>query len=77
MRLDGLLVSETFQRDDPTFADVFDFEAGSDRIDGFGPLGAEVLARFFVALGRAADQRCKKKLKNSLPSISQILMYTK
>ena len=55
MGLDGLLVSETFQRNDATFANVYHFEAGSDRIDGFGPLGAEVLARFFVALGRAAD----------------------
>lgn len=55
MGLDGLLVSEAFQRNDATFANVDHFEAGSDRIDGFGPLGAEVLARFFVTLGRAAD----------------------
>ena len=53
--MDGPLVSEAFQRKDATFANVYHFEAGSDRIDGFGPLGAEVLARFFVALGRAAD----------------------
>ena len=55
MRLDSFFVSETFQSYDPTFADVFDFEAGSDCFDGLSPLGAEVLARFFVALGRAAD----------------------
>ena len=53
--MDGLLVSETFQRNDATLANVYHFEAGSDRIDGFGPLVTEVLARFFVALGRAAD----------------------
>ena len=53
--MDGPLVSEAFQRKDATFANVYHFEAGSDRIDGFGPLGAEVLARFFVALGGAAD----------------------
>ena len=55
MGLDGLLVSETFQSDDPTFADVFDFEAGSDCFDGLSPLGAEVWTGFFVALGRAAN----------------------
>ena len=55
MGLDGLLVSETFQRNDATLANVYHFEAGSDCIDGFGPLDTEVLARFFVALGRAAD----------------------
>ena len=55
MGLNGLLVSKAFQRNDATFANVDHFESGSDCIDGFGPLGAEVLARFFVALGGAAD----------------------
>ena len=53
--MDGLLVSETFQRNDATFANVDHFEAGSDRINGFGPLGTEIRSRFFVALWRAAD----------------------
>ncbi len=55
MGLDGLLVSETFQRNDATLANVYHFEAGSDRIDGFGPLGAEVWTGFFVILRGPAD----------------------
>lgn len=48
--MDGLLVSETFQRDDPTFTDVFDFEAGSDCLDSLAPFGAEVWPGLFVIL---------------------------
>lgn len=55
MRLDSFFVSETFQSYDPTFADVFDFEAGSDCFDGLSPLGAEVWTGFFVILRGPAD----------------------
>ena len=53
--LNRFFVSETGERDDAPFTAVFDAEAGGDGLDGFIPLGAEVLIRFFVVLRRAAD----------------------
>jgi len=50
MCLDGFFVSETFQSDDPTFADVFDFEAGSDCLYSLTPFGAEVWPGLFMIL---------------------------